>query len=193
MASPIPNILTGFRLACAPVVLVACYLAIRDWNWAGIAFIAFAAAAVTDLFDGMIARALNAHTAWGVKWDPIADKVLIASALIGLAIAGTINGLALIPAAIIIARDGVVSWLRTTRTVKVSWLAKVKTAVEMLAVTLLLLGPALVAWLMNAPERVFYALFSGQYAMLAEGLLWLAAALSVITALDYLRAKPAAA
>jgi cardiolipin synthase len=191
MLAAIPNILTGFRLACAPVVLVALILSATQWGWALVAFVAFVAAAITDLFDGMIARALKAETAWGKTWDPIADKLLVAAALIGLIYAGALTGWALIAAGLILARDALVTWLRTRRSVPVSLLAKWKTAIEMIAVLLLLLGPALSAILIGAPQISYWAFFKGQYYMAAEAVLWLAAGLSVLSALVYLRPKPA--
>lgn len=192
MLSAIPNILTGFRLVCAPVVPIALILSATQWSWSLVAFGVFVVAAVTDLFDGLIARALKAESAWGKTWDPIADKLLVASALIGLIYAGALTGWALIPAGLILARDALVTWLRTRRSVPVSLLAKWKTAIEMIAVLLLLAGPAIVAALLGRAQISYWAFAGAPYAMVAEGALWLAAVLSVVSAFAYLRPRPAA-
>jgi cardiolipin synthase len=145
--NPVPNALVAFRIAMAPVVLIALILGTGSTAalWPTVAFVAFVLAALSDAFDGMLARATRSESAWGARWDPIADKLLIAAALAGLAWSGVLLGWPLIAAVVLVGRDLFVDWLRRTREIKVGWLGKLKTVVAMLAVTCLLGGPALLA------------------------------------------------
>lgn len=114
--------------------------------WYQFAFLAFLSGALTDFLDGWLARKLNAHSRFGVWLDPIADKLLIAAALLGLAMMLR-TWLVYIPAAMIIARDVFITWFRTTprgaAAVSPSGIAKWKTAVEMVALIGLMLPFAL--------------------------------------------------
>lgn len=114
--------------------------------WYQFAFLAFLSGALTDFLDGWLARKLNAHSRFGVWLDPIADKLLVAAALLGLAMMLR-TWLVYIPAAMIIARDVFITWFRTTPkgadAVSPSGIAKWKTAVEMVALIGLMLPFAL--------------------------------------------------
>lgn len=198
----LPNALTIARCLLAGVVLWSCWKASVQFSadtdasfetratlehlWAQLALLAFVAGALTDFGDGVLARALNAHSRFGVWLDPIADKLLVAGALIGLWL--MIGGLALaIPALIIIARDIGMTMLRMTRlgqsTVAVSAMAKWKTTLEMIAIAALLVPLALAP---REAEPATLASSPGPIAILLVGLLWIAAALSVYTALQYI-------
>jgi CDP-diacylglycerol--glycerol-3-phosphate 3-phosphatidyltransferase len=110
-------------------------------TWPAIAFAAFVLAALTDLFDGILSRALEAQSAFGAWLDPIADKLLVGLSLVALALAGATLWIA-IPAAVIICRDVYVTWLRTRLgggyALPVMQAAKWKTALEMIAIGTLL-------------------------------------------------------
>ncbi|MEQ8701139.1 MAG: CDP-diacylglycerol--glycerol-3-phosphate 3-phosphatidyltransferase, partial [Bauldia litoralis] len=139
----------------------------------------FALASFTDFLDGWLARARDQITDFGRFLDPIADKILVAAALVMLAASGRLGELGEIAAVIILCREFVIAGLREFLAgddvaVPVSQLAKWKTAAQMVAIGFLLVGP-------GAPEAV-------PAVAIGEGLLWLAAALTVITGAGYLRA-----
>lgn len=173
----IPNILTVFRLLAAPAVPILFAAGgfaegADAWRWA--AFGLFAAASITDFFDGWLARRLNQQSAVGKMLDPIADK---AATILALAVLATAGGLgSLIPAVAIIFREVLISGVREfigqSAALSVTRLAKWKTTVQMTAITLLLL-PAVGG-------------FGAQIHMAGLGLLWVAAVLTLITGWDYL-------
>lgn len=184
----LPNLLTLGRIAAIPLI---CLLVVAGWEplqW--LALLLYIAAAVSDWLDGFLARRMNLNSALGKMLDPIADKLLVGFALLGLAM--TLQTLLIyIPAALIIARDLFMTWLRTrpeaASVIVPSNLAKVKTAAEMAAIGGLLAPPAM------APELVGEALSGKDPAALAGAaglliLLWIAAALSLYTAAQYVRA-----
>lgn len=142
----VPNLLTLIRIALIPVFIVAFYL---PFSWASqlTAFI-FALAAVTDWFDGYLARRLGQTSAFGAFLDPVADKLMVAVALVLLVdqnptpFAGFLMA---IPAVIIIGREITISALREwmaeigeRASVAVSVIGKIKTMAQMLALVLLL-------------------------------------------------------
>ncbi len=126
----LPNILTVIRCALVPVMVGLCYLP-EDKLW--IAGIVFAAAAATDYFDGRIARKRNLITDFGKFLDPLADKLLVLSALVML------THLERIPAwltVLILARELAVDGLRMIavgkgRVIAAAWAGKVKTFSQM--------------------------------------------------------------
>lgn len=139
----IPNLLTSLRIALIPIFVIAFYLPI-DWArliCAGL----FAIAGLTDWLDGHLARKWCQATSLGAFLDPVADKLIVAVALILLLQAEPLPAIA-IPAAIIIGREITVSALREWMAelgargkVAVSWIGKVKTTAQMLAIFLLLI------------------------------------------------------
>lgn len=174
MRRHLPNMLTLFRIAVIPVFVAVYYLPgpLGPWLVLGL----FLAAAVTDYFDGYLARRFAVESALGRFLDPIADKLLVAAAL--LLLAGD-DRAPVIAALIIILRELSISGLREFLAgddviVPVSPLAKWKTASQLVAIGLLLLAGT--GW-GNASIQAF-----GAWG------LWLAAALSVITAAGYMRA-----
>ena len=150
----VPNTLTAVRIFLVPVLVVVFYL---PFEWAPIACAAiFAIAAVTDWADGYLARRLSQVSTFGAFLDPVADKLMVAVALVLLLHRDPTLWLA-VPAAIIISREIVVSALRELMaelgqraTVAVATLGKIKTVSQMTALLLMLyrhdLGPIPVYW-----------------------------------------------
>ena len=140
----LPNILTLLRIAMIPVFIVVYYL---PWEWHHLASAAiFALAALTDWIDGYFARKFNMVTPFGAFLDPVADKLIVAAALILLLEVHSTPWFAL-PAIIIIGREIVISALRewmaelgSGQSVAVSTMGKVKTWVQMVAIAILLLA-----------------------------------------------------
>jgi len=187
----LPNALTILRIVLVPVFAIAFVLpgdAARI-----IAFLVFAAASVSDWLDGFAARKLKAGSDFGRMLDPIADKVLIAVALMMLVAEGTFtrykpNGMLslmiLVPALIILAREVLVSGLReflagTRVSVPVTMLAKVKTGAQMVAIGAMILTPLANEFAPGIPGT--------SYTYVAYLLLWVAAALTVYTGVIYFR------
>lgn len=142
----IPNMLTYTRIAMIPIFVIVFYLPGRymDLITAGI----FCLAAFTDWLDGYLARKLQQTSRFGAFLDPVADKLLISIALVLLASEYGTGWIAL-PAAIIVGREIIISALREwmaevgkQTSVSVSYLGKLKTAFQMLAIILLLSQPA---------------------------------------------------
>ena len=177
MASNLPNILTLFRIAVIPVLVAALFFGGALGNW--IAFGVFTVAGLTDYFDGYLARRLSQQSAFGRFLDPLADKLLVASALMMMVAFDHISGLAVLPALVILCREILISGLREFLAairigVPVSRLAKWKTTIQMTAIAVLLVGDA-------GPDAV-------PVVAIGEALLWLAALLTLATGYDYLRA-----
>lgn len=133
----IPNILTVIRVLLIPVFVVVYYL---DWKWAhqAAAFI-FWFAAITDWFDGYLARKLKQSTAFGAFLDPVADKLIVSAALLMIAETYATPWIT-IPAVLLLSREVFVSALREWMaehgkrdSVKVSFVGKAKTTAQMLA------------------------------------------------------------
>ncbi len=138
----LPTILTLLRIAVIPVFILVFY-APFDWSHAASAAI-FALAAITDWLDGFLARKLGQTSPFGAFLDPVADKLMVAVALILLVEADPSPWLA-IPAMVIIGREIAISALREwmaeigeSAQVKVSFIAKVKTMLQMVALLLML-------------------------------------------------------
>lgn len=174
----LPNLLTYGRIAAVPA-MVACFFLDGDFgNWLALAI--FVAAAVTDVLDGYVARAWEQQTSLGRMLDPIADKLLVAAALLMLAAQQTIAGWSLWAAVIIMSREILVSGLReflaeVNVSVPVTQLAKYKTVVQMVAIGFLLAG--------SAGDKIFpWTTLTGL------SLLWISAILTLYTGWDYFRA-----
>ncbi len=138
----LPNMLTLSRILMIPLMVVSYYwLGEGGKTWAAAVF---TLAAITDWFDGYLARKLNQTTALGAFLDPVADKLIVAAALMVLVEAYAVSWMT-IPAMIIVGREIVISALREwmaelgKRTnVAVSWIGKVKTALQMISIIVLL-------------------------------------------------------
>jgi len=140
----------------------------------------FAVAGITDFFDGYLARAWAQQSRLGQMLDPIADKLLVAAALILITAWHTASGLTVIPVVVILSREILVSGLReflanASVSVPVTLLAKWKTTMQMLALGFLLAGPA--------GEKVI-----PHTVLIGEAGLWIAAILTFYTGYDYFRA-----
>jgi cardiolipin synthase len=181
----LPNMLTYARIVAVPLVALCFFLEGRlqssDFaRWT--ALIIFILASVTDYFDGYLARAWQQTSNIGRMLDPIADKLLVATCLLLLAADTdrTIAGWSLWAAIIILCREILVSGLREYLaalkvSVPVSQLAKWKTAIQMVAIAFLLLGPA-------GDEIVPY------WSQVGIALLWISAIVTLYTGYDYFRA-----
>lgn len=142
----IPNLLTLLRIFLIPVFIVLFY---TPMSWARLSCaLVFGLAALTDLVDGYLARRLGQTSALGAFLDPVADKLMVAAALVLLVEADPRPLLAL-PATVIIGREIAVSALRewmaeigVRSRVAVSWIGKFKTTVQMIAILVLILGPS---------------------------------------------------
>ncbi len=139
-----PNILTLLRIALIPILVILYYL---PFGWANLACAAiFALACFTDWLDGFLARKLDQSTTLGAFLDPVADKLIVAVALVLLCVSYG-SPYVTIPAIVIICREFVISALREwmaelgkRSNVKVSSLGKVKTAMQMSSIFVLLLA-----------------------------------------------------
>ena len=138
----IPNSLTLARILLIPILVVVFYL---PFNWTGLAAaVIFSAAAITDWFDGYLARKLNQFSDFGAFLDPVADKLMVAVALVVLLERYPHLWFSL-PAMIIIGREIVISALREwmaeigkRTSVAVSYVGKLKTTLQMIAIIILL-------------------------------------------------------
>ena len=136
----LPNKLTVARVIAVPFFIIA-YLLGMYW----VALIIFAAASITDFFDGKIARSRNLVTNFGKIMDPLADKILVYSALCLFIETGLIDAWMLI---IILAREFAIAGMRTVaasegRVLAAGMSGKIKTALQMFAVPLMMLGQAI--------------------------------------------------
>lgn len=176
----IPNIITLLRICLVPVFVVAFYL---PFEWAQIlTLFIFAFAAITDWLDGFLARKLSQTSKLGAFLDPVADKVVVVMALVLLVNESPLPYIEL-PAAIIIAREIVISALREwmaelgkRASIAVSYVAKIKTTCQLAAILFLLVG---------RPHSTFYSLW---IEWIGYGLLVLAAVLTLWTMIVYIKA-----
>ncbi|MBI1200133.1 MAG: CDP-diacylglycerol--glycerol-3-phosphate 3-phosphatidyltransferase [Phenylobacterium sp.] len=193
----LPNILTASRLVMALFMFVALaaasgavpyfsdrlepelQFALQRW-----AFIAFVVAAVTDFFDGWLARKLNATSVWGAILDPIGDKVLVCGAVLGLLALGP-QPYVVLPAGLILFREFTVSALREVGAgqgvkLPVTLLAKWKTTLQLTALGMELMVATWGAF--SLPEET--RLRPG-FEFAAHSLFWLAAVVTLITGAQY--------
>jgi CDP-diacylglycerol--glycerol-3-phosphate 3-phosphatidyltransferase len=173
----IPTILTLFRIALIPVLVLVFYL---PYGWTNLAAaLVFAVGAITDWLDGWIARRYNMYSAFGAFLDPVADKLAVTVALFLIVQSHPTLWLALL-SAIIVGREITISALREWMAgigehgaVRVAALGKIKTIVQMVAICFLL---------HNAP------LLGLPLFLIGEWMLAIAAILTLWSGLDYLRA-----
>ncbi len=201
MTWTVPNILTLLRLLAAPGVAVMFLYFHRPWaDW--FALILFILAAVTDWFDGYLARLWKQESKFGAMLDPIADKAMVVIALVVLTGYSGMNPWLILPATVILFREVFVSGLREylgadAGRLKVTKLAKWKTTTQMVAIAVLFLGTGLNYLEQGrAPRAGEGDLPSGlSPADMANhvglGLIWVAALLTAITGWDYFtKARP---
>jgi cardiolipin synthase (CMP-forming) len=178
-AASLPNVLTYLRILAVPAVALCLLLIPGDagrWWALGV----YVAACFTDWLDGFLARVWRQHSTLGRMLDPIADKLLVGTTLLMLAHDRTIGTAHVAAAVIILCREILVSGLREFLAelnvkVHVTQLAKWKTTLQMVALGILLAGPA--------GDAIVSGVTSFGLAML-----WVAALLTLWTGFDYLKA-----
>jgi cardiolipin synthase len=175
----LPNVLTYGRILAVPA-LVACLFFLKGDVARWSAFALFVLAGVTDWLDGYLARAWEQQSTLGRMLDPIADKLLVGAVLMMLVHDNTITGWSIWAAIIILVREILVSGLREFLAelnvkVHVTQLAKWKTTMQMIALGVLLAGPA--------AEKLVPGITTGGLVIL-----WIAALLTLWTGYDYLKA-----
>jgi CDP-diacylglycerol--glycerol-3-phosphate 3-phosphatidyltransferase len=189
----LPNLITGFRLLlalftffglAAATLLSETLTPPMQFALERAAFFAFVLAAMTDFVDGWLARRLHAESLWGAILDPIADKVLVCGAILGLLTLGGTAAIA-IPAALILFREFTVSALREVAAGKgvrlpVTALAKWKTTLQLAALGAEMLIACWGAFGLPSDPGVL-----GPATWAAHALLWAAAAITVITGFQY--------
>jgi len=207
----LPNILTLLRLLAAPGVAVMFLYFHRPWaDWFALAL--FVGAAITDFFDGYLARAWRQESRFGAMLDPIADKAMVMIALLVITGSSGMNPWILLPATVIMFREVFVSGLReflgsSAGLLKVTKLAKWKTTAQMIAIAVLFstgafehyfvmqafgMDTAMVTSILdgNTPDELGLVWkYDGMVVSWWAGitLLWLAALLTVVTGWDYFR------
>ena len=188
----IPNILTGIRLfggvvmflvlagAMGGVPVLSAYLSPdQQFSLYRTGFWLFVIVAITDFLDGWLARRWNAESRWGAILDPIADKILVCGAAVGLLTSGT-GAEVVIPLGVILFREFAVSALRETIAgrveLPVTLLAKWKTTLQLVA-----LGAQLLTLVFLGAEDQWIPIFNA----FADFLVWLAAVVTLWTGWQY--------
>ena len=180
MTIKIPNVLTIGRIIIVPIFVFTFFL--PGFFGDLIPFFLFVIASFTDFLDGLLARLYKEESKLGELLDPIADKILIAAALILLVMIGTIKNYELIAAIIILTREILISGLReflanVSVKMPVSSLAKVKTFTQILAIAILLTGE-------SGNKLINFEDYNAQ--TIGIILLWFSAFLTLYTGYDYL-------
>ena len=181
MLKKIPNILTIGRIIIVPFFVLAFYL--PGFYGDLTACVLFVVASFTDFLDGMLARMMSEESKLGELLDPIADKIIVATALILLVMDGTIRNYEVIAAIIILTREILISGLREFLArgkikLPVTNLAKLKTFLQMVAIALLLTGE-------TGNKILNFQDYNAQ--TIGIILLWLSAALTLFTGYEYIR------
>lgn len=179
LLTSLPNVLTYARILAIPA-LAACFLLIKSDTGRWISVAIFAAACITDWLDGYLARSWGQQSTLGRMLDPIADKLLVGTALMLLVYDNTIDNAAIAAAIVILCREILVSGLREFLAelnvkIHVTQLTKWKTTLQMIALGVLLVGPA--------GEKYVKGVLA-----LGTALLWVAALLTLWTGYGYLKA-----
>ena len=176
----IPNILTIGRIIIVPIFVISFFL--PGFFGDLIPFFLFVLASFTDYLDGLLARLFKEESKLGELLDPIADKILVAAALILLVMNGTIKNYEVIAAIIILTREILISGLREflaklSVTMPVNSLSKLKTFLQMLSIAILLTGE-------SGNKIINFQDYNAQ--TIGIILLWLSAFLTLYTGYDYL-------
>ncbi len=180
MKLQIPNILTIGRIIIVPIFVLTFF--IPGFFGDLIPFFLFAVASFTDYLDGLLARIFKEESKLGELLDPIADKILVAAALILLVMNGTIKNYEVIAAIIILTREILISGLREFLakgqiTMQVTSLSKLKTFIQMISIATLLTGE-------SGNKLINFQDYNAQ--TIGIILLWLSAFLTLYTGYDYL-------
>ena len=181
MKTKIPNILTIGRIIIVPIFVFSFYL--PGFYGDIIPFILFVVASFTDFLDGLLARMFKEESKLGELLDPIADKIIVAAALILLVMDGTIKDFEVIAAIIILTREILISGLREFLAkgqikLPVSNLAKLKTFLQMFSISILLTGE-------TGKKIINFQDYDAQ--TIGIILLWLSAFLTLFTGYEYIR------
>tara|TARA_B100000953_G_C17932860_1_gene394437 strand:- start:75 stop:659 length:585 start_codon:yes stop_codon:yes gene_type:complete len=181
MIFKIPNILTIGRIIIVPIFVFTFFL--PGFFGDLIPFFLFVAASFTDFLDGLLARLFKEESKLGELLDPIADKILVASALVLLVMNGTIKNYEVIAAIIILTREILISGLREFLakgqiSLPVSSLAKFKTFIQMFSIAILLTGG-------TGNKLINFQDYNAQ--TIGIILLWISAFLTLYTGYEYLR------
>tara|TARA_B100001996_G_scaffold280682_1_gene221124 strand:+ start:73 stop:666 length:594 start_codon:yes stop_codon:yes gene_type:complete len=182
MKIKIPNILTIGRIIIVPIFVLSFFIpgTIGDL----VPFFLFVLASFTDFLDGLLARLYKEESKLGELLDPIADKILVAAALVLLVMNGIIKNYEVIAAIVILTREILISGLREflakkkEKSLPVSRLSKFKTFIQMLSIALLLTGD-------TGNKIINFQDYNAQ--TIGIVLLWVAAFLTIYTGYDYLR------
>ena len=181
MKLKIPNILTIGRIILVPIFILTFYLpgALGDW----IPFFIFLLASFTDFLDGLLARLYKEESKLGELLDPIADKIIVATALTLLVMDDTIKNYEVVAAIIILTREILISGLREFLgklqvSIPVTGLAKFKTFIQMFAIAILLTGE-------SGNTIVSFQGYNAH--TIGIVLLWLSAFLTLYTGYDYVK------
>tara|TARA_Y100000817_G_scaffold214703_1_gene168794 strand:+ start:2158 stop:2745 length:588 start_codon:yes stop_codon:yes gene_type:complete len=182
MKIKIPNILTIGRIIIVPIFVISFYIPgiVGDL----VPFFLFVLASFTDYLDGLLARLYKEESRLGELLDPIADKILVAAALVLLIMNGIIKNYEVIAAIVILTREILISGLREflakrkEATLPVSSLSKFKTFIQMFSIALLLTGE-------TGNKIINFQDYNAQ--TIGIVLLWIAAFLTLYTGYDYLR------
>ena len=173
----LPNLLTWLRLLAIPLLLALYFLPVDPWSRDVAATVLFTAAAITDWVDGWLARRLGLTSAFGAFLDPVADKLIVAAALVMLVELDRVSALA---AVIIIGREIAISALRewmaqigARASVAVHSIGKLKTIAQLVAIPMLLYG------------RPLFGVLDCQ--RIGTWLVWIAAVLTVWSMFYYLQ------
>ena len=177
----IPNILTIGRIIIVPIFVVSFFIPGLFGDL--IPFFLFVIASFTDYLDGLLARLFKEESKLGELLDPIADKILVAAALILLVMNGTIKNYEVIAAIIILTREILISGLREFLAkgqvaMQVTSLSKLKTVIQMVSIAILLTGE-------SGNKIINFQDYNAQTVGII--LLWLSAFLTLYTGYDYLR------
>ena len=181
MKLKIPNILTIGRIIIVPIFVLTFF--IPGFFGDLIPFFLFVLASFTDYLDGLLARLFKEESKLGELLDPIADKILVAAALILLVMNGTIKNYEVIAAIIILTREILISGLREFLAkgkvvIPVTSLSKLKTVLQMIAIAILLTGD-------SGNKMINFQDYNAQ--IIGIILLWLSAFLTLYTGYQYLR------
>ena len=181
MKLKIPNILTIGRIIIVPIFVLTFF--IPGFFGDLIPFFLFAIASFTDYLDGLLARIFKEESKLGELLDPIAEKILVAAALILLVMNGTIKNYEVIAAIIILTREILISGLREylakgSISLQVTSLTKLKTFLQMLSIAILLTGE-------SGNKLINFQDYNAQ--TIGIILLWLSAFLTLYTGYDYVR------
>ena len=181
MKIKIPNYLTIGRIIIVPIFVIAYYL--PGFYGDLLPFFLFLIASFTDFLDGLLARMFKEESKLGELLDPIADKIIVATALILLVMDNTIKNYEVIAAIIILTREILISGLREFLakgqiTMQVTSLSKLKTFIQMVSIAILLTGD-------SGNKIINFQDYNAQ--TIGIILLWLSAFLTLYTGYDYLR------